>query len=87
MIWPDFDPRSKGTGHVEVLKVEEAAILTGDIEHGAACMAVDLALHLSAQCGTVILKILHFHRGYLLLCPLRLSFADRSPRGEGGIKG
>ena len=58
---PGFDPRSQRTGHVEVLKVEETAILTGDKEHGAACVAVDLAFHLPAQCGAVILEVLCFH--------------------------
>ena len=79
------DPRGQRVGHVEVLKIKEAAILAGDIEDGAACMAVYLALHLSAQGGTVILKILHFHRGYLLLCPLRLfrrPFSQRESQGH-----
>jgi len=46
---------------VEVLKIEEAAILTGDVQHRAACVAVDLALHVAAQSRAVILEILHFH--------------------------
>ena len=71
---PGFDPRSQRTGHVEVLKVEETAILTGDKEHRAACVAVDLALHLPAQCGAVILEVLCFHLVSLLYKkPLRRS--------------
>lgn len=57
-----LDPRGQRIGHVEILKVEEAAVLTGDVKHRAARMAVDLALHLAAESGAVILKILHFHR-------------------------
>ena len=56
-----IDPRGKGVGHVEVLKIEEAAILTGDVQHRAACVAVNFALHVAAQRRAVVLKILHFH--------------------------
>jgi len=56
-----IDPWGKGVGHVEVLKIEEAAILTGDVQHRAACVAVNFALHVAAQRRAVVLKILHFH--------------------------
>jgi hypothetical protein len=46
---------------MEVLKIEEATVLTGDIEHRAACMAVNFALHIAAQRRAVVLEILHFH--------------------------
>ena len=71
-----LDPRGQGVGHVEVLKVKEPAVLTGDVQHGAACMAVDLALHIPAKGGAVILKILHFHSGSSFLI-------QASPLGEG----
>ena len=58
---PGLDPRGQRLGHVEILKIEEAAILAGDVQHGAAGVAVYLALHLPAKGGAVILKILHFH--------------------------
>ena len=70
---PGLDPRGKGIVHVEVLKIEEAAILTGDVQHRAACVAVDLALHVAAQRRTVILEILHLPQSRLTPCqpPLR----------------
>ena len=58
---PGLDPRGKGVGHVEVFKIEESAVLTGDIQHRAACVAVKLALHIPAQFRAVLLEILHLH--------------------------
>ena len=57
-----FDPGGHGFGHVEVAKVEEAAVLTGDIQHRPAGVAVDHALHIPPQGGAVIGEILRFHR-------------------------
>ena len=62
-----LDPRGQRIGHVEVLEVKKPAILAGDVEHRPAGVAIDLALHLAAERGAVILKILHFHRGSLLI--------------------
>ena len=77
---------------MEVLKVEKTAILTGDKEHGAACVAVDLAFHLPAQCGAVILEVLCFHLVSLLYKkPLRrsawLSYQERRhPEDDGKVQ-
>ena len=81
-----LDPRGQGVGHVEVLKVKEPAVLTGDVQHGPACMAVDLALHIPAKGGAVILEILHFHSGSsFIIRPLRplAKRASTSPKGRG----
>jgi len=32
-----------------------------DVQHRAACVAVNFALHVAAQRRAVVLKILHFH--------------------------
>ena len=58
---PGLDPRGKGVGHVEVFKIEESAVLTGNIQHRAACVAVKLALHIPSQLRAVLLEILHLH--------------------------
>ena len=67
-----------GVGHVKVLKVEKAAVLAGDEQHGPSRVAVDLALHVPAQTGAVLLDILCFHiappnccGSYLLQCTVR----------------
>ena len=56
-----LDPRRESVCHVEVLEIEEAAILTGDVQHGPTPVPVDLALHLPAQRRAVFLEILHLH--------------------------
>ena len=66
---------------MEVLKVEETAILTGNKEHGAACVAVDLAFHLPAQCGAVILEVLCFH----LVSLLYIKTSPSSLRDDGEV--
>ena len=58
---PGLDPRGKGVGHVEVFKIEKTAVLTGDIQHRAACVAVKFALHIPSQFRAVLLEILHLH--------------------------
>ena len=58
---PGLDPRGKGIGHVEVFKIEKTAVLTGDIQHRAAGVAVKLALHIPSQFRAVLLEILHLH--------------------------
>ena len=56
-----LDPGCKGVGHVEVLEVEEASVLTGDVQHRPSPVSVDFALHLPAQRRAVFLEILHLH--------------------------
>ena len=63
-----LDPGGPVIAHVVVFKIKEAAVLTGDEEHRAACVAVDLALHISPQGLAVFLKVLHFH---CFLTPIR----------------
>ena len=55
------DPGGPGVGHVEVFKVIEAAVLTGDEQHRPPRMAVALDLHVAPQRGAVLPVILRLH--------------------------
>ena len=79
---PGLDPRGKGIGHVEVFKIEESAVLTGNIQHRAACVAVKLALHIPSQFRAVLLEILHLHGvssfGVVMVLPFSYSSTSYS---------
>ena len=61
-----IDPGSPHVSHTEIFKVKKAPVLTGDIKDRPACVSIDLALHVSVKCRTVLLKILRFHKCFLL---------------------
>ena len=76
---PGIDPGSQCVGHVEILKIEKAAILAGDVQHRAACVTVDLAFHVPPKRRAVVLEILHFH-GSSSFVVLFYAFCRGQPR-------
>ena len=55
------DPGGPGVGHVEIFKVIEAAVLTGDEQHRPPRVAVALDLHVAPQRRAVLPVILRLH--------------------------
>ena len=67
---PGVNEGSPGIRHVEIFKVEESTILTGDKQHRSAGMAVDLDFHVPTQCRAVLLKVLRFHTASSFRCDI-----------------
>ena len=67
---PGVNEGSPGIRHVEIFKVEESTVLTGDKQHRSAGVTVDLDFHVPTQCRAVLLKVLRFHTASSFRCDI-----------------